>query len=68
MKTRWTLSALVAAGCMALIVGACTRDPAVVRQRHFEKAQEFILRRVRAGTSLRAARRRGARPRARSSA
>src|SRR5213593_4136441 len=44
MKTRWTLSALVAAGCMALIVGASTRDPAVVRQRHFEKAQEYYAK------------------------
>ena len=44
MKTRWTLSALFAAGCVALIVAACTRDPAILKQRHLEKAQAYYAK------------------------
>ena len=41
MKAQWKLSALAAAGCLALLIGGCTRDPAVLKQRHFEKAQTY---------------------------
>src|SRR5882724_5522931 len=44
MKTRWTLSVLVAAGCMALLVGACTRDPAIAKQSHLQKARAYYAK------------------------
>src|SRR5438552_1634348 len=45
MKThRWKLSALIAAGSLALLVGGCTKDPAIAKQRHLEKAQAYYAK------------------------
>src|SRR5437867_2982785 len=44
MKTHWKLSALVAAGCLALIMGSCAKDPTIVKQRHLEKAQGYYAK------------------------
>ena len=39
MKTPGSFSALIAAGCLVLIIGGCTKDPAVAKQKHLEKAK-----------------------------
>jgi Tfp pilus assembly protein PilF len=44
MMTRWKLPALVAASYLALIAGACAKDPAIVKQRHLEKAQGYYAK------------------------
>ena len=44
MKIHWPFRALTAACGLALILGGCTRDPAVAKQRYFDKAKDYYAR------------------------
>jgi len=44
MKTRWKLSALLAAGCISLIISGCAKDPVIAKQQHLEKAQGYFAK------------------------
>src|SRR5205823_10500983 len=41
---RWKLLAFITAGCLGLLASGCTRDPAVAKQRHLEKAQAYYAK------------------------
>src|SRR5262245_19120271 len=44
MNTQRKISALITAACVAVVVGGCTKDPAVAKQRHLEKAQGYYAK------------------------
>src|SRR5206468_8397770 len=44
MTRHWTVSAVVATVCIALLASACAKDPAVAKQRHLEKAQAYYAK------------------------
>src|SRR5204862_547774 len=44
MNARWRLSALIIVGCLAVLIGGCTQNPAVAKQRHLDKAKGYYAK------------------------
>src|SRR5262249_2643880 len=44
MRTRVRLFTLITLGCFAAMAVACTKDPAVVKQRYLDKAQSYYAK------------------------